>query len=294
MDRHSASLCCIELPPTRRSNPRDRMLDGRRVMENLLGSEDRVIPNPKYIEMVQQSRMTEGMRRQVVEWMLEVCEETRAEDILLPLAVNLLDRILSQQFIDRDHLQLTSAACLFVASKVVQAEPLEAKQLCIMSDNAFMPSFLTKMELIILDRLKWDLTTATPLNFLDLMYGLLPVTEDQIRIVKKHATALVTLTCFEYRFIIYPPSVIAAAAACAAIQGMNMQLSNGQNPVVVLQEVTRTDLEILQACQAQIEESLARHLSLMADGSGEADRLRGNNDNLPETDTPTEALESVF
>lgn len=72
MDRHSASLCCIELPPTRRSNPRDRMLDGRRVMENLLGSEDRVIPNPKYIEMVQQSRMTEGMRRQVVEWMLEV------------------------------------------------------------------------------------------------------------------------------------------------------------------------------------------------------------------------------
>ena len=46
----------------------------------------------------------------------------------------------------------------------------------------------------------------------------------------------------EYRFIIYPPSVIAAAAACAAIQGMNMQLSNGQNPVVVLQEVTRTDL----------------------------------------------------
>ena len=32
----------------------------------------------------------------------------------------------------------------------------------------------------------------------------------------------------------------------------------------------------------------------MADGSGEADRLRGNNDNLPETDTPTEALESVF
>ena len=72
-----------------------------------------------------------------------MCEETRAEDILLPLAVNLLDRILSQQFIDRDHLQLTSAACLFVASKVVQAEPLEAKQLCIMSDNAFMPSFLT-------------------------------------------------------------------------------------------------------------------------------------------------------
>lgn len=52
------------------------------------------------------------------------------------------------------------------------------------------------MELIILDRLKWDLTVTTPLDFLDLIYGLLPVSEEQLRIIRKHATALVTLTCF--------------------------------------------------------------------------------------------------
>ena len=74
MDRHSATLCCAELPTTtqqRRPHP-DRALDRRRVMENLLNSEDRVLANPRYLEVVQCSQMTESMRRQLVEWMLEV------------------------------------------------------------------------------------------------------------------------------------------------------------------------------------------------------------------------------
>jgi hypothetical protein len=203
-----------------------------------------------------------------------------------------MDRVLSHEKIPKDFLQLTAAACLFLGSKVVQAVPLCSNHLCYMADHSFMPRQLTKMEVIVLDRLKWDLTVTTPMDFLNLIYGLLPVTEEQLHIIKKHASALVTLTCFEYRFVSYPPSVIAAAAACAAIQGMNMQLSNGQSPLVVLQEVIRADSEILQTCQSQIEDALSYQLAQVQAGPANAEN--DQKENLPQNDTPTEVLESVF
>ncbi|XP_065837547.1 G1/S-specific cyclin-D3-like isoform X2 [Oscarella lobularis] len=299
----AALLCCAEGTAQRRRTRPDRAFaSDPRVLENLLRSEENVLPNPNYLEIVQRGEMNEDTRRLLVDWMMQICDECKSEDILLPLSVNLLDRVLSQQYIERKYLQLTAAACLFLASKLAQTCPLSIERLCYQSDGAFTPQQLTKMELIVLERLKWDVGIITPLDFLDLIFHRLPVTADQLLVIRKHATTLVTLTCFEYRFIMHPPSTIAAAAVCAAVDGMKMSMMDRLDPVDVIHELTHIDKDFIVACRNQIEEALRRQLSSIGSssggsgsGSGTSRISRGDENkenNLPDTDTPTYALQT--
>eukprot|EP00118_Oscarella_pearsei_P004218 m.17647 g.17647 ORF g.17647 m.17647 type:complete len:117 (+) comp27526_c0_seq1:827-1177(+) len=103
---------------------------------------------------------------------------------------------------------------------------------------------------------------------------------------------LLLLPSPEYRFIIYPPSIIAAAAVCASIDGMKMAMMDSMGPVQVIQQLTHIEKDFILACRNQIEEALDRQLSSI--GSSVPHERDENKENLPDTDTPTYPFQTSF
>jgi len=79
---------------------------------------------------------------QLVACVAQVCEELNCEEQVYPLAVNFLDRFLCVCVILRTQLQLASAVCLLLASKIRQSHALSVDLLCVYCDNSFTPDEL--------------------------------------------------------------------------------------------------------------------------------------------------------
>ena len=89
--------------------------------------------------------------------------------------------------------------------------------------SSSFPSFLQSMELLILSKLKWDLTAVTSYDYLDYMIHNVQnssaVTLDVQ--VKRNSEKLVTLCAKEEAFLTTPPSLVAASALITSIEQDN-------------------------------------------------------------------------
>ncbi|KAK2841783.1 hypothetical protein Q5P01_011983 [Channa striata] len=259
-----AQLFCCEgdRPPVRRAHPDSNLLT-ERVLGALLRAEDKCLPAPNYFKCVQRE-IAPYMRRLVATWILEVCEEQKCEDDVFPLAVNYLDRFLSVEPTKKNHLQALGAACMFLASKLKETIPLTAEKLCIYTDNSVTPSQLLQMELLVLNKLKWDLASVTPLDFIDYFLCHLPVSREDRAILRKHAQTFVALCATDVKFIASPPSMVAAGSIVAAVEGLQTKLGGNvlmsQKLIKQLAQTIRSDPDCLKACQEQIETLLETSL----------------------------------
>ncbi|VDK21852.1 unnamed protein product [Anisakis simplex] len=97
-------------------------------------AQNRTSVNHNYFLSVQ-THITAKHRQQAVEWLLDVCREEHCEPDVFPLSVSYIDRFLALQNIFRDNLQTLASACLFIASKVKAAQPLQAKRIAYYTDG---------------------------------------------------------------------------------------------------------------------------------------------------------------
>ncbi|KAM7413833.1 hypothetical protein PAMA_018901 [Pampus argenteus] len=256
-------LCCEGDRPAIRRAHRDSNLLNDRVLHALLRAEDKYLPAANYFKCVQRE-IVPYMRRIVATWMLEVCEEQKCEEEVFPLAMNYIDRFLSVEPTKKNHLQLLGAACMFLASKLKETIPLTAEKLCIYTDNSITPSQLRQMELLVLNKLKWDLASVTPLDFIDHFLSQLPVWRENRPILRKHAQTFVALCATDVKFIASPPSMVAAGSLVAAVEGLQMRIAGNatmsQKLTEKLAQTIRSDPDCLRACQEQIEQLLETSL----------------------------------
>ncbi|CAH2063450.1 unnamed protein product, partial [Iphiclides podalirius] len=103
--------------PAPRAAASDPVLLRRRVLDNLLRTEERYAVTANYFGTLQ-TEITPHMRRIVAEWMLEVCEDQSCQEEVFPLAISYLDRFLSICTVGKSQLQLLGTACLLLASKL--------------------------------------------------------------------------------------------------------------------------------------------------------------------------------
>ena len=68
--------------------------------------------------MRKQTDISPQMRTILIDWLVEVGEEYKLHDETLHLAVNYIDRFLSQMSVLRGKLQLVGTACMFIARLV--------------------------------------------------------------------------------------------------------------------------------------------------------------------------------
>ncbi|KAG5273425.1 hypothetical protein AALO_G00151180 [Alosa alosa] len=255
-------LLCCEVETIRRAYQDTNLLNDR-VLQAMLKAEDNYLPATNYLKCVQKE-IVPYMRRIVATWMLEVCEEQKCEEEVFPLAMNYLDRFLSVEPTKKTRLQLLGATCMFLASKMKETIPLTAEKLCIYTDNSIRPGELLQMELLVLNKLKWDLASVTPHDFIEHFLSKLPIHQDTKKILRKHAQTFVALCATDVKFIANPPSMIAAGSVAAAVQGLHLKSLDvsltSQNLTELLSQIIKSDPDCLRACQEQIESLLETSL----------------------------------
>ncbi|KAI2807992.1 G1/S-specific cyclin-D1, partial [Blomia tropicalis] len=155
--------------PTRASHDA-HMLNDLRIPRQMLQIECQYVPfgvvegvylNGKY-------EADERARTIVTEWMLEVCEELKCEEVTFPLAVNYLDRfLLASPEIRKYQLQLIAVVSLLIASKIRQCQAINPYDLSYMTDNSVEVEQILNWELLVLKRLQWDVSSILAIDYLD-------------------------------------------------------------------------------------------------------------------------------
>ncbi|NXP43466.1 CCND1 protein, partial [Atlantisia rogersi] len=123
---------------------------------------------------------------------------------------------------------------------------------------------LQQMELLLVNKLKWNLAAITPHDFIEHFLTKMPLAEDTKQIIRKHAQTFVALCATDIKFISNPPSMIAAGSVVAAVQGLHLGNTNTflsyQCLTHFLSQVIKCDPDCLRACQEQIESLLESSL----------------------------------
>ena len=244
-------------PLTVKSELDAKLYEDNRVLCNLVKTEQRYLPRHMDYFKTVQVEVKPHMRKIVSDWMLEVAQELRCGLEVFCLAMNLMDRFLAKQRIDKSKLQLLGAVCLFLSSKFKETSPIPSEQLVMYTDFSVTIEELREWELFVLYKLKWDLGAVTGLDYLDYTLpclqfhaSLSPATPAST--VKRHAETVVTLCATHYLFSYVRPSVIAASAVAVTYrslvhkfsqEGMRQFLDN-------LQKVTHVDRAEIEACSA--------------------------------------------
>ncbi|KAG2691593.1 hypothetical protein I3843_08G015900 [Carya illinoinensis] len=173
-------------------------------------------PATDYMEKLQQD-ISPSMRGILIDWLVEVSEEYKLVPDTLYLTVNLIDRFLSKNYIEKTKLQLLGVTCMLIASKYEEICAPRVEEFCVITDNTYMRGEVLKLESQVLNFLHFQLSVPTTKTFLRRFIQAaqasykLPSVELEFL-----ANYLAELTLLEYNFLKFLPSLIAAAAVFLA------------------------------------------------------------------------------
>lgn len=280
-------LVCLESARECRAAVDPILVEDDRVLHNLLRMEERYLINSKLFECVQRNEITPDNRRTVAEWMLEVCEELRCQSDVFSLAMSYLDRFLSVCRIRRSAFQIVGSTCLLIASKVRETCPISPDKLVFYAANSFKLDDLWVWELLILSKLKWEVSTVTPHDFIRPLLRRIPVEESDVdcTVLFRHAHTFMALCAREFQFSNFTPSIIASASLAASLQGLEWTAKTGCSlPQLIdrLCQLTGVEGEYLGNCWQRIE-------NMVQDVMASRDSASGNYYAGEETSVPPQS-----
>ncbi|NXA44353.1 CCND1 protein, partial [Nothocercus julius] len=250
-------LLCCEVETIRRAHLDANLLNDR-VLQTMLKAEETCAPSVSYFKCVQREILP-YMRKMVATWMLEVRMSRR------------FPRKLRRR---NNELRLWLAAARGPPPEIAAAAwhallggSRAANHVSLLFLLFFPFSslfFLQQMELLLVNKLKWNLAAMTPHDFIEHFLTKMPLAEDTKQIIRKHAQTFVALCATDVKFISNPPSMIAAGSVVAAVQGLHLGDTNTflsyQCLTHFLSQVIKCDPDCLRACQEQIESLLESSL----------------------------------
>nr|XP_056711125.1 cyclin-I [Euleptes europaea] len=121
-------------------------------------------------------------RDEVIHWLAKLKCQFHLYPETLALAVSLLDRFLAAVKARPKYLNCIAISCFFLAAKTIE-EDERIPVLKVLARDSFCgcsPAEIRRMEKIILDKLNWDLHTATPLDFLHIFHAAALSTRPQL------------------------------------------------------------------------------------------------------------------
>ncbi|XP_037547673.1 cyclin-I isoform X1 [Nematolebias whitei] len=122
----------------------------------------------------QDADVSPAQRDEAVRWLTALHSDLRLYPETLALAVSVLDRFLAPIKARPKYLRCIAIACFFLAAKTCEEDECvpSLKELAASSECGCSPSEILRMERIILDKLNWDLHTATALDFLHIFHAM--------------------------------------------------------------------------------------------------------------------------
>ncbi|XP_022959817.1 cyclin-A2-4-like [Cucurbita moschata] len=169
-------------------------------------------PRPDFMETVQ-TDITQSMRGILVDWLVEVSEEYKLVPDTLYLTVFFVDWFLSQNYIERQKLQLLGITCMLIASKYEEICSPRVEDFCFITDSTYTKEEVLNMEGQILKHMGFQLSAPTVKSFLRRYVRAAQTTFKTPSLeLECLANYLAELTLVDYGFLNFLPSVIAASA----------------------------------------------------------------------------------
>jgi G2/mitotic-specific cyclin 1/2 len=176
------------------------------IFEYLRDLEAKSAPNPQY--MAHQDDLEWKTRGILVDWLIEVHTRFHLLPETLFLAINIIDRFLSEKVVQLDRLQLVGITAMFIASKYEEVLSPHVANFRHVADDGFSEAEILSAERFILSTLNYDLSYPNPMNFLRRI-SKADHYDIQTRTIGKYLTEISLL---DHRFMAYRPSHVAAGA----------------------------------------------------------------------------------
>lgn len=125
-------------------------------------------------KMPTNQNVSPSQRDEVIQWLVKLKYQFKLYPETFALASSLLDRFLATVKAHPKYLSCIGISCFFLAAKTVE-EDERIPVLKVLARDSFCgcsASEILRMERIILDKLNWDLHTATPLDFLHIFHAI--------------------------------------------------------------------------------------------------------------------------
>nr|XP_029119507.1 cyclin-A2-1 isoform X2 [Elaeis guineensis] len=197
-------------------NPQMCSIYAEDIYTNLRAAELIRRPSSNFMETSQRD-ITHGMRGILIDWLVEVSEEYRLVPDTLYLTVNIIDRFLSHNYIERQRLQLLGVTCMLIASKYEEICAPRVEEFCFITDNTYTKAEVLKMESQVLNYLGFQLSVPTIKPFLRRFLRAAQACYKVPSLALGYlANYLAELTLIDYNFLEFLPSVIAASAVFLA------------------------------------------------------------------------------
>lgn len=198
------------------ANPQMCSLYAPEIYTNLRAAELVRRPSSDFMETLQRD-ITQSMRGILIDWLVEVSEEYKLVPDTLYLTVYIIDRFLSQIFIERQRLQLLGITSMLIASKYEEICAPRVEEFCFITDNTYPKEEVLKMESEVLNHLSFHLSAPTVKTFLRRFLRAAQAScKDTMLPLGYLANYLAELTLVEYSFLKFLPSEIAASAVFLA------------------------------------------------------------------------------
>lgn len=180
------------------------------IFEHLRVAERRTRPKANY--MRKQQDITISMRSILVDWLIEVSEEYKLHTETTHLAVNYIDRFLSQMAVMRVKLQLVGTAAMFLAAKFEEIYPPDVGEFVYITDDTYTKKQVLRMEHLMLKILKFDVAVPTSNQFLPRFLKAASA-DKKTGMLASYLCELALIDCDMVAFL---PSFVAASAVCLA------------------------------------------------------------------------------
>lgn len=168
--------------------------------------EEATMPNPNYMD--HQDHLEWHLRGILVDWLVEVHTRFHLLPETIFLAVNIIDRFLSNRTVELEKLQLVGITAMFIASKYEEVLSPHVQNFKHVADNGFDEEEILEAERFMLSALDYDLSYPNPMNFLRRI-SKADGYDIQTRTLGKY---LLEISLLDHKFMGYHPSHIAAAS----------------------------------------------------------------------------------
>ncbi|XP_018501927.2 putative cyclin-D6-1 isoform X2 [Pyrus x bretschneideri] len=186
-------------------------------LTSLFSTESDHMTSETYFQSLKARDFDISIRREAISSISKLC--CNSDELLLYLAVNYLDRFLSCQGMLKPKpwlIKLLAISCISLASKMKKSEfSLHDVQ----GDGGiiFDTQTIQRMEVLILGALKWRMRSITPFSFMSFFISLFKLEDPPLlQALKARATQIIFKSQKDVEFLVFKPSIIAAAALLSA------------------------------------------------------------------------------